>query len=250
MSKHFLFAAILLLFFASPFSAQELSNLEIIKKTIAASGGETWRRPQTLQLSGTATLYEKGVAENARTMTVYKMWRVFPASNIEAHKANGKVRFDAFENDKLFFRIAFDGIKSVNNLSDEAKKQEDNFKWDNAFGFSILRFADGDNFTLMRMADDQIESFPCYFIRVVDPKKNETIFGIDKKSFRVRSVSFDTPLGFHERVYGRFKWHKNPRFLQPTRVRLYYKGVKTADIDWQTFKVNQPISDNIFDFSN
>lgn len=96
------------------------------------------------------------------------------------------------------------------------------------------------------MNDDQIENFPCYFIRVIDPKKNETVFGIDKRNFRVRSVAFDTPLGFHQRIYSEFKWNKNPRFLQPTRVRLYYKGVKTADINWQAFKVNQSIADDVF----
>lgn len=226
--------------------AQELSNLEIIKRTIAASGGETWRRPQTLQLSGTAVLCLNGETKNCRQMTTYKMWRVFPSENNEAHKANGKVRFDAFENDRIFFRAAFDGQKTTNEFSEEAKKQADNFRWDNAFGFSILRFADGEGFALIRMTDDQIENFPCYFIRVIDPKKNETVFGIDKKSFRVRSVAFDTPLGFHQRIYSDFKWNKTPKFLQPTRVRLFYKGVKTADIHWQDFKVNESIADDVF----
>lgn len=244
--KKMLFLLFLLALLVIEGAAQELSNLEIIKRTIKASGGETWRRPQTLQLSGTAVLCLNGESSNCRMMTTYKMWRVFPSENNEAHKANGKVRFDAFENDRMFFRAAFDGQKTINEFSAEAQKQADNFRWDNAFGFSILRFADGPGFTLIKMTDDQIEGFACYFIRVIDPKKNETVFGIYKKNFRVRSVAFDTPLGFHQRIYSDFKWNKNPRFLQPTRVRLFYKGVKTADIHWQDFKVNEAIADEIF----
>ena len=55
-SMKFYFILICLVF-AFSISAQELTPLEIAKKTIAASGGENWRRPKTLHLSGTAVLY-------------------------------------------------------------------------------------------------------------------------------------------------------------------------------------------------
>jgi hypothetical protein len=39
---------------------------------------------------------------------------------------------------------------------------------------------------------------------------------------------------------------KNPGFRQPGRVRLYYDGVKTADILWKTAEINTKIPDETF----
>jgi hypothetical protein len=233
--------------FAFTAFAQNLTGLEIAKKTIEASGGETWRRPKTLQLSGTATLFWSGKIHKLDT---YKMWRVFPESNDNARNANGKVRFDAFEGDKKFFQIAFDGKNTVQNLSDEAKANEEILKWSNNFGFSIFRFVESDGFSVITMPEDYVDGFPCYFIKITDAKKSQTIFGIDKKSFHIRLAAFDTPLGFHHRIYSDFKWHKNPKFIQPRRLRIFNDGVKTADIFWREFKINQPIDDTIFVPSN
>jgi hypothetical protein len=235
--------AVFLILLSACVSAQELTNLEIVKKTIAAAGGETWRRPQTLQLSGTATIYWQN---KPRRMTIYKMWRVFPSENDAAHTANGKVRFDALEGDKVFFRIAFDGKNSFQELSDDARANEEMLKWSNNFGFSIFRFVENEDFILTRMPDDAVDGFACYFIKITDPKKNETIFGIDKKTFQIRLAEFKTPIGFHQRIYSDFAWNKNPRFLQPRRLRIFNDGVKTVEVNWKSFKVNEPIADEIF----
>ena len=240
------FSTVLILLGCWSVAYSQLSNLQIIKEAVKAAGGENWRRPKTLHLSGTATLCWEGKLAKCRRMDTYKMWRVFPDKNEEAHRANGMVRFDAFEGNTLFVRVAFDGKKTSSFFSKEAEERKDAFRWANAFGFSILRFADGEGFKLVRMTDDQVEGFPCYFIKIIDPKKNETTFAIDKRSYRIRFVGFDTPLGYHNRIYSNFKWHKNPRFIQPTRVRLYYNGVKTADIHWKKFAVNKAISDKVF----
>ena len=224
-------------------SAQELTPLEIAKKTIAASGGENWRRPKTLQLSGNATLYWN---DKAYKITTYKMWRVFPDENEAARSANGKVRFDAFEGDKLFFQISFDSKNTVQFLSDEAKKQEELLKWSNNFGFSIFRFVENKDFQIIRLPDDKIDGFPCYFIKIIDPKKTETIFGVDRKTFFIRYAAFKTPIGFHQRIYSDFKMNKNPQFNQPRSLRIFVEGVKIADVYWSDFKVNEPIADEVF----
>ena len=229
--------------FALLISAQELTPLEIAKKTIVASGGETWRRPKTLQLAGTATIYWFGTPKR---LTNYKMWRVFPDENDGARNANGKVRFDAFEGDKLFFQIAFDGKNTFQNLSDEAKSQEELLRWGNNFGFSIFRFVENEGFKLERLPDDKVDGHLCYFIKIIDLKKTETIFGIDQKSFFIRAAFFKTPIGFHQRFYDDFKWHKNPRFIQPRSLRIFNDGVKTTEVFWTDFKVNKPIADEIF----
>lgn len=228
---------------------QALTALSIVEKAIAAAGGETWARPKTLQLCGHATFYTRGEHGQQIHVPTYKMWRVFPIENKAAHQANGRVRFDAFIGDKLFFQIAFDGQKSYAEFGPEAESEREAAKWENSFGFGILRFARDPAFTLTRLADDQIEGHPCYFVRVVDPSKNVTDFGIDQKDFAIRSVSFKTPRGFHQRIYSDFKWHQKPRFRQPTRLRLYYDGVKWTDITWQEFVVNQPIDEAVFQLS-
>jgi len=231
------------LFFAASISAQELTPLEIAKKTIAAAGGETWRSPKTLQLSGTATLFWNGTAHK---MTEYKMWRIFPSANDDARNANGKVRFDALEGENLFFRISFDGKNTAQFLSDEAKKQEELLRWGNNFGFSIFRFVENEGFQVVRLPDDKIDGFACYFIKIIDPKKSETIFGVDRKTFYIRYAAFKTPIGFHQRIYDDFKMNKNPRFVQPRSLRVFTEGVKIADVFWSDFKVDEPIADEIF----
>lgn len=238
---------LLLLSFGALGQAQELRALAIVERAVQEAGGENWARPQTLQLQGQATFYAQGQAGKKLVVNNYHMWRIYPTENQAAHTANGKVRFDAFMPDgKLFFQIAFDGQKSYSQFGPEAEGEREAAKWENAFGFGILRFARDPAFTLIRLADDQIEGRLCYFVRVVDPKQNVTDFGIDQKDFAIRSVAFKTPRGFHQRIYSNFKWHKNPRFRQPTRVRLYYDGAKWTDINWQEFYVNAPIDDAVF----
>ena len=63
---------------------------------------------------------------------------------------------------------------------------------------------------------------------------------------RRNKLGFKTPRGFHQRIYSDFKWHTQPRFRQPTRVRLYYDGVKWTDIEWKEFEVNKPIAAEVF----
>jgi hypothetical protein len=221
----------------------------IIDSVIARAGGEAWMRPKTLQLRGTATFTFQGVAANATRLLTYKMWRVFPDKSLAAHQANGKVRFDAFEDaaaEKLYFQVAFDGQNSHQAYAPAAEPQREASIWENNFGFGILRFARDTAFTLVRMADDQVEGHECYVLRIIDAKKSATDFGIDKQTFFIRSVGFKTPRGFHSRIYSDFKWNASPKFLQPTRVRLYYDGVKWTDITWEEFQVNAPIADEVF----
>jgi len=72
------------------------------------------------------------------------------------------------------------------------------------------------------------------------------MFAIDAQNFYIRMVGFDTEVGYHHRIYSDFKQAPNVSFLQPTRVRLYFKGAKWMDIRWHQFVVNQPIEPQIF----
>jgi hypothetical protein len=223
-----------------------LTAKEILKRTVAASGGDTWQQPSTLLLRGVATFTPHGKTDSLLQFDRYAMYRIFPTENNAAHQANGKVRFDAFYGQNSFFELKFDGKKSKMALSDRAKPYAKQFNWSNNFGFGIIRFADRDSFQVTRLTDDQVEGFPCYIVQITDPKKMSTTFGIDKKSYFIRTVAFNTDVGYHHRVYSEFKRAKNCAFIQPTRVRLYFDGVKWMDIDWQTFQVNEAIDENVF----
>jgi hypothetical protein len=223
--------------------AEELTPLEIAKKTIIASGGENWRRPKTLELTGTAVLY---FDNKPYKMSHYKMWRVFPVENDSAHKANGKVRFDAFQGSELFFRLAFDGKNQFQFLSSIARVNEESLSLSNNFGFSIFRFIDNPNFKLIRLPDDKIDGHSSYFIKITDAKNSDTIFAIDKRTFFIRYASFQTSMGLQQRFYDDFRWHKNPKFIQPKILRIYNNGSKTTEVYWNDYKVNKYISDDIF----
>lgn len=234
----------ILIFAVFTVAAQELTPLEIAKKTIAASGGETWRRPKTLQLSGTATLYFNG---QAYRMSEYKMWRIFPAENDSAHTANGKIRFDAIENNgKIFLQLVFDGKKQQEILSDAAKENEQTLRLNNNFGFSIFRFVENPEFKLTRLPDDKIDGHPCYFIMITDAKKSDTIFAVDRRTFYIRYAAFQSAQGLQQRFYDDFRRVKGSDFIQPQSLRIYNNNFKTTDVLWTSYKVNEPIADDIF----
>jgi hypothetical protein len=235
---------LLFVMFAFVFPLEAQTALEIAKKTIEASGGQVWRTPTTLQLEGTAIVYW---FNEPKQLVKYKMWRVFPKENTSAHTANGKVRFDAFEKDnKIFFQISFDGEKTYQNLSLLAQEKQEFLRWGNNFGFSIFRFIENEGFKLELLPEDKVDGHPCYFIKVIDPSKTETIFGIDKKSFFIRYAGFKTPIGFHERIYDNFVKDRKTGFVQPLHLRIFNDGVKTTEVFWKTFKINEPIPDEVF----
>ena len=103
--------------------AQQLTALEVLKKATEVAGGETWHNPKTLLLKGDADFTPYGLADekNAIHFDKYVMHRVFPPYNDDAHKMNGRVRFDAVYKDSTFFLLNFDGKKQTLNLSERAK---------------------------------------------------------------------------------------------------------------------------------
>ncbi len=218
---------------------------EIIADAHAAAGGRTWVRPQTLHLVGEATLYRDGLASAVTHADHYEMWRVFPDWNEAAHGASGKFRLEARSGDRVLIRQSFDGTDTWNaegRVAEAVASRE----WSENFGFGIIRFALEPGFTLTRLADDQADGHPCHVVRVTDPSGGETTFWIDQRDRAIRKVGFDTPRGWHERVYSDFYRVDPPGFVQPGRVRLYYRGALVNDIRWHVAEVDVPIDDATF----
>lgn len=240
----------LLLWSIAAQAAGELTGAEIIARAVESAGGESWSRPRTLYMHGRNQRWERGEAGKPVLWDDYTMWRVYPASNDAAHAANGKVRIDARTDGRIVFQQSFDGERAYNQngpVDAAAARSGQATNWSDAFGFGILRFADQPGFVVTRMADDQVEAHPCFFVKVEDPQKQVTYFAIDQSDFAIRQVGFATSEGWHQRIYSDFAWAPGRvRFRQPTRVRLYTNGIKTSDITWTTYRVNEPIADEVF----
>lgn len=229
---------------AKPFApalliAETATSVEIIKNAHGVAGGALWRRPKTLHMRGSAILYQDGRADRKSVSDHYEMWREYPAWNQSAHAPSGKVRIDARSGGKTLFQIAFDGKHTYNQtglMPGAAASKE----WAEAFGFGIIRFALGDGFTHVRLADDDVDAKRCYVLLITDPSKSQTTFWIDQNSFEIRKVGFDTPKGWHERVYSEF-FRLDNGWLQPGRVRLSYRGALSNDVRWTFAAVNQVI---------
>ena len=222
-----------------------LSGSAIVSRAHEVAGGAVWQRPVTLHLRGRATVYENGVLATRTVADHYELWRVFPAWNSTAHNPSGKVRIDAYSGGHTLFQIAFDG-KNTYNQNGLVPGAKASVEWSEAFGFGIIRFALDKGFSITRLADDQVEGHPSFNILVRDPAGGTTLFWIDSKSYAIRKVGFDTPRGWHERIYSDFVYLEHPHFQQATRVRLFYRGALTNDITWEKYEVNVPIADSVF----
>lgn len=235
----------------SAVAAEDAPNArEIMRLAHAAAGGDSWKRPETLHLTGHATLYNDGTAASRAEVPHYEMWRVFPAWSHAAHGANGKFRLDARKGDATLFQISYDG-KDTWNDKGKVEQAAASREWSENFGFGIIRFALDEGFEVTRMADDQVEGRPAWTVRVADPGGAHTLFWIDQDDHTVRKVGFDTPRGWHERIYSDFYMvdvarTEGGRFQQPGRVRLYYGGALVSDIRWTQAAIDAPIADGVF----
>ena len=54
-------------------------------------------------------------------------------------------------------------------------------------------------------------------------------------------------VGFHRRIYSDFKSAATVDFVQPTRGRLFFDGIKWMDIRWRQFNINEAIADAVFE---
>jgi|GEM_PF-158009 len=222
-----------------------LDGREIVERATEAAGGENWRRPRTLRMRGSAMFYGPPTGDGPEVADRYEMWRVFPTESEDAHRANGMVRIDAFDTGRVIFQTAFDGETTYNQdgpVPTEQAQQD----WSSAFGFGIIRFALDEGFVIDRLPDERVDGHACYRVNVVDPTGSETQFGIDRRDYSIRWVGFQTPRGWHERIYSDFYRVEPLGFRQPGRVRLYYDGAKTTDISWWGAWVNEDLGREIF----
>lgn len=217
----------------------------ILARAADAHGGDGWANAKTLVLEGRAIFWGPTGATPRSTADDYRMWRVFDPGRTAAHSAEGKVRIVSKSKGVQQFTVGFDGTTTWNERGVIPKAEADVF-WASNFGFGIIRRAANPGFKAERVADDVIGPHKLYLVRLTDPVGGVTLFGVDQRSYAIRSMGFMTPKGWHMRTYDDFVVLKNPRWLQARTVTLYYNSVKANTVYWSKTVVNSAVDDTLF----
>jgi len=220
-----------------------LTGAQIVAGAYEAAGGEAWVNPQSLYMEGYG-LFWRGAQDFVR-YEPYRMWRVYPQAKGEAHTADGRVRIEAMADSAPVFQIAFDGEHTYDQ-NGRVEEEADSDRWASNFGFGVIRHALDEGYTVDRLPDDYVDGAPAYTVRVNDPAGGETLFKIRMEDDAVVSVGFDTPRGWHERIYSKFYTNTEGGWVQPGRVRLYYDGVKANEIYWTSFTTGETYDEALF----
>jgi hypothetical protein len=214
-------------------------------RAVDTAGGEAWLNPRSLVMQGRATFYGPDGASPRSTADDYRMWRVFNPERVVSHGADGMVRIRARSGDRTLFEVGYDGRTTWNERGVVPQAEADAY-WASNFGFGIIRQASRPGFTLARVPDAEVEGHPVFKLRLTGPDGQQTLFGIDKVNYAIRSMEFATPRGWHMRTYGDFVELRNPRWQQARRVTLFYNGVKQNEVFWTDVQVNTPIDPAMF----
>lgn len=215
-------------------SKPQMDGQTIIAMAHEAAGGDAFVNPGSLFLSGHNIIY--GRDGSAQTWDNYAMWRVFADEKADAHIANGKVRIEAWTGSKLVMLLSYDG-EATYNKSGRMEDQSANAMWSNNFGFGAIRNALDEGWTQARRSDRTIDGKPAYMVQLTDPAGGTTLFGIDRSSYQILYVGFDTPRGWHERRYSDYFSKPGTPWQQAGRVRLYYDGILANQAVWTDFQL-------------
>jgi len=227
-----------------PAAAEQPAPRAILERAVEAHGGDVWLAPRTLALSGEATFYDRETGAVRSRADDYRMWRAFDPDRASAHEASGKVRIVARSGGKVLFEIGYDGETTWTERGIMAKERADEY-WANNFGFGVVRQALGEGFTLHRAPSRDVLGRPTDLVRIVDPQGAETLFGFDAESGFITYLAFDTPRGFHERLYADFVRLPNG-WVQAREVTLLYDGIKSNTVLWTETAVDEPVDEALF----
>jgi hypothetical protein len=219
-----------------------LEGRDIVARAHKAAGGGEWVRPKSLYMKGEAVFY---TPQGVRRCEQYEMWRVYPAKTGAAHAANGRVRIQYSCAGKLAMLLTFDG-ESTYTMAGKMPKSDADKEWSENFGFGVIRYALDEGFRVERLPDDVLEGRAVFIVRVVDPQGGKTLFSIAQDDYAVLRVAFATPRGWHERIYSDFFRQPGTAWVQPSRIRLFYDGVKQNELFWQSFALGKDYPDTLF----
>ncbi|MEM9500535.1 MAG: hypothetical protein AAF941_01695 [Pseudomonadota bacterium] len=241
-------SAVMTVFSSVSHAQQPVTARQIVERAITAHGGELFLEPGTLQLSGSAIFYDSTTGEPRSIASDYRMWRVMDAERTSAHGAAGKVRIraqsDASDDGEVIFEVGYDGETTWTERGIMPKPQADAY-WASNFGFGIIRSALDEGFTLRSLPPRDFVGRLTEIVRITDPQGQATLFGFDGESGFIRYMAFDSPRGFHERLYDDFVRLDNG-WVQARSVTLLYDGVISNTVFWTETRVGEAIDHAIF----
>ncbi|MEM7779383.1 MAG: hypothetical protein AAF697_03210 [Pseudomonadota bacterium] len=245
--KQFTWIAALILGLSAPALAEhhvEPTPRSVVERAVEAHGGDLWLEPGTLALSGTATFFDPATGAVRVVADDYRMWREMDADRTSAHGASGKVRIIAKAGERLIFEVGYDGETTWTERGIMPREQADAY-WATNFGFGIVRQALDEGFTLAFAPSRDIRARATDLVRITDPQGAETLFGFDRESGFITYLAFDTPRGFHERLYADFVKLDNG-WVQAREVTLLYGGIMSNRVLWSETAVGEPIDQALF----
>lgn len=225
-------------------AGEEETPRDVVERGIAMHGGALFLDPGTLQLTGTATFYDAKTGAVRTTADDYTMARAFERGRRVAHGADGKVRIVAKDAERVIFAVGYDGETTWTERGIMPKEQADAY-WANNFGFGIIRSALDEGFVLSHAPPRDILGHETAMIRITDPQGAETLFGFDRESGFIRYMAFDSPRGWHERLYDDYVKLENG-WVQARSVTLLYDGIMSNRVFWAETKVGEAIDPTIF----
>jgi hypothetical protein len=247
MFDRFVLTVLAIVALAVPASASPgkgMTARETVARALEAHGGELWANPGTLQLSGTAVFFDQNTGEVRSTSDDYRMWREMDVNRTSAHGAAGKVRIVAKDGERLIFEVGFDGETTWTERGIMPKAQADAY-WATNFGFGIVRRALDEGFVLTFTPPRTVLGRQTQLVRITDPQGAETLFGFDEESGFITYLAFDTPRGFHERLYSDFVRLENG-WVQARAITLLYDGIMSNTVFWEKTVVGEAIEPWVF----
>ncbi|MDJ0643290.1 MAG: hypothetical protein QNJ15_10755 [Erythrobacter sp.] len=226
-------------------SETPLSPRGVVERGIAAHGGNIFLDPGTLQLVGSATFFDPATGKVRSYADDYRMWREFERGRTKAHGADGKVRIVAKRQGNVSFEVGYDGETTWTQDGIMPKAEADAY-WANNFGFGIIRSALDEGFDLTSMPPRTIGGHGVAMVRITDPAGQETLFGFEGESGFIRYMAFDSPRGFHERIYGDFIRLPDSGWVQARSVTLLYDGVISNTVFWDELVIGETIDPTVF----
>lgn len=216
--------------------------LEIMQKAHSAAGGEFWSQVSSLSLHGHANFFQ---GEDTLHNEVHNMWRVYTSSKTAAHVASGKVKIESMRKGEHVILVSYDG-KNTYDLNGKREKSEADQMWSSNFGYGAIRHVFDKGYTLSLSGEDQIKGESTYIIKVEDAGQKETFFDITQDDYKIVKVAFDTPRGWHHRLYSEFFRKPEYNWLQAGRVELFYNNKISNEVFWTDFEVNKDLPDSLF----
>ena len=215
---------------------------EVMLKAHKKAGGDFWKNPKSLTLKGHANFY---YGDDTLHNEIHNMWRVYASQKQDAHIATGKVKIESIRDGEPKILLSYDGNNTYDLDGKKEKSAADNM-WSSAFGYGAVRHALDKGYKLEISGENMVKNENTITVKVTDPNNGITFFDITLGDFKIVKVAFDTPRGWHYRLYSNFFTKEKYSWLQSGLVELFYNDIKTNEVIWEDFEVNEVLPDSLF----